>query len=533
MSYFQYLYCIKDVSESTRLLYREQMCQYCEGVLAVLDDNLPSNLEAHFVFAYYHLLQDRLPQKFSNFDLKYDLNMDDDTFGDIISDVVVTQSCDITRICNDLIGDSTKKEAIFAKSAAFCLALLCDQQHASREAGPIYRIAKHYRHKMREHPWHWRRMAPRLPFLGNRLALIAYPEYWSNTEHARPQQLHAHIHLLDLLPYVLPLAGRYEPLLDLCMKKCFSSLSQFCVPKKIRRARQAIESYLHREGALYQDLESRVRLFRTSSQLLKTSPDLLTAWAVPEQAAAFIQGIREVVLDSILASYQIGPSQYALYVGFDHLSLQHGFGYMQQIHIFTSVDVSNTSKLIPELGKLFLPFSSMIFTPSMCMRLPVFKGDGTEWEFDDYAESMATRWSDRGETGSFNPTIVDLSLETRSNNTEGGVQDEEQAAPSGDDDGLSSKVPSREGDDRKDKKDQMDRSDRRMPGDGGGDGSSEGGGGGGGSGYGGGGGGGDNSGNEAPAGPSFVSYKVTSNLYSDKKKEVFQILKSEGDIAYK
>ncbi|KAF9552919.1 hypothetical protein CPC08DRAFT_252237 [Agrocybe pediades] len=54
-----------------------------------------------------------------------------------------------------------------------------------------------------------------------------------------------YIHLLELLPHILPLSGRYEPLVKMCRQKCFASISQFW-PKKSRRARQAIEAYLQR-----------------------------------------------------------------------------------------------------------------------------------------------------------------------------------------------------------------------------------------------------------------------------------------------
>ncbi|KAF4621673.1 hypothetical protein D9613_012822 [Agrocybe pediades] len=67
--YFQYLYCIKDMCESTRLMYWERMRQYCESILALLDNTWSSDWPAHFVFAYGHLLHDPrylLPRKLSN-----------------------------------------------------------------------------------------------------------------------------------------------------------------------------------------------------------------------------------------------------------------------------------------------------------------------------------------------------------------------------------------------------------------------------------------------------------------------------------
>ncbi|KAF9558759.1 hypothetical protein CPC08DRAFT_709330 [Agrocybe pediades] len=303
--YFSYLYYIKDASESTRLVYWKQVRQYCECVLAVLDDdNRSSKWNAHFVFAYCHLLHDpryHLPWKFSYGNLKDGFN--DMGVGDFGATILYAMGLsggreipfpyfdDITKICHDLIGD-IKKEAIFAISASFCLSVLCDERRASQDVGRIYGIARHDRRKKRDHPWHWRQMVPRPPSLGNRLVLMSYQRYrgaghqlkltripkalqnsipyryrniriitmheyfqfkpesaskmWSPTvAYGRPQQWQTYVFLLDLLLYILPLAGRYETLVDMCRKKCLSSLSQVW-PKKSRRARKAIDSYLRR-----------------------------------------------------------------------------------------------------------------------------------------------------------------------------------------------------------------------------------------------------------------------------------------------
>ncbi|KAF4613047.1 hypothetical protein D9613_010726 [Agrocybe pediades] len=303
-SYFRYLRFIKDVSEATRLVYWEQMRQYCECVLAVLDDNWSSNWNAHFIYMYYHLLHDpryHLPSKLLFAKIYEDLgDMHLGTFGDTVlyHGAVTLHPCsnDITKIFHDLLGD-IKKEAIFAMSASFCLSFLCEEWRASQDAGHTYRIAGHNQRKKREHPWHWRQMVPRPPSVGNRLALITFQELWSsnnickltsirkalrsgilgpwdryksiqvttiheylqvqnlqvrNTGQAtsikpgeQPQQWMLYMFLLDLLPYILPLSGRYEPLVTMCRKKCFSSRSQFW-PKKSRRARKAITRYLRR-----------------------------------------------------------------------------------------------------------------------------------------------------------------------------------------------------------------------------------------------------------------------------------------------
>ncbi|KAF4609773.1 hypothetical protein D9613_012055 [Agrocybe pediades] len=279
----------------------------------------------------------------------------------------------------------------------------------------------------------------------------------------------------------------------------------------------------------------------------KLDPGLMTCWLAPEHAALFAQHISDDV-SATFAAHQIDPSQYAIYAGFDNSCIENGIGCLQQVHLFTSVEISPASHLIQDLKKHLSSFSSVIFTPSMRIKLSIIKRDGTEQHFNDYAPVLVTKWSDRGEMGCFNPTIIELTLGTEAN-AEGGIQDAGQSAPGKDNDFLSNKLLSREGDDRNDKE-QADRSDGQVPGGRGGgggggggdrgDGGAQGGPGGGGGGPGGGNedGGGGGSGDDpkdseanAPAGPCSVSYKVTSKLYSDEKKDVFQILKSEGNIS--
>ncbi|KAF9540107.1 hypothetical protein CPC08DRAFT_478640 [Agrocybe pediades] len=284
------------------------MRQYCESVLAVLYSNLSDSGIAHFVFGYYHLLHNPhspLPRKLPYVDLHFNLTgyMEVGTFGETIINILDWQwrryGSQIDGIINLIFNDLTggiKKEAIFAKSASFCLSVLCDESNAKQDADRIYGIARHDRRKKREHPWRWRQIVPRPPSLGNRLALITFDEhaYWgyscrltrirkaspyryprirlmtlqeyfhvkSKPRHRSdawdwngemkdkpPQHWPLYVFLIDLLPHILPLAGRDEPLIDVCRRKCFSSLSQFW-PKKSRRARRAIDNYLRRMDSL-------------------------------------------------------------------------------------------------------------------------------------------------------------------------------------------------------------------------------------------------------------------------------------------
>ncbi|KAF9554094.1 hypothetical protein CPC08DRAFT_767009 [Agrocybe pediades] len=224
--YFSYLYFIKDVCESTKIVYSEQMRQYCKCVLAVLDDDYSGHWKAHFLYAYYHLWRDprhslleRLSSRFDvmpNFEydcaecrtFSYSLSkVMGSARGSAISDDIIIISYDLTE------GD--KQASIFAMSASYCLASLCDKQ----SAGPDW-------HLMRE---------TSLSETGTEMSVPVEIR----------ENVREYIFLMDLLPHILSLAGRYEPLVDMCRNKSFSSQSQLW-PKKSGRARQAIDSYLHR-----------------------------------------------------------------------------------------------------------------------------------------------------------------------------------------------------------------------------------------------------------------------------------------------
>ncbi|KAF4618760.1 hypothetical protein D9613_009753 [Agrocybe pediades] len=190
-----------------------------------------------------------------------------------------------------------KQEAIFAKlSANFCLAPLCDERNTRQDARRISMIMGTDQRKRRERPWRWRQLSRRRSLhngvgsgMGihirstygqetvilmrfNRKArsyrklncfdpIFTIPEYlsskgcnlwislWSfkiNNAAVTQGGPTRYMHLLELLPHILPsVSGRYEPLVTMCRKKCFASISQFW-PKKSRRARQAIEAYLRR-----------------------------------------------------------------------------------------------------------------------------------------------------------------------------------------------------------------------------------------------------------------------------------------------
>jgi hypothetical protein len=71
--------------------------------------------------------------------------------------------------------------------------------------------------------------------------------------------------------------------------------------------------------------------------------------------------------------------------------------------------VDATSSLLSELGKLFSPFSSTLFTEFSSYRLPVFKDDGSVWEFDELVYFTASKFADGGSSAKTPMTIISLS----------------------------------------------------------------------------------------------------------------------------
>jgi hypothetical protein len=82
-----------------------------------------------------------------------------------------------------------------------------------------------------------------------------------------------------------------------------------------------------------------------------------------------------------------------MHTGFNELSIKRGVGYIQEIHMFTSKEVPVDSPLIPALGKLFSPYPGILFTPSSSHQTPVFKKDGSVWDFDELVLSRAEKYT--------------------------------------------------------------------------------------------------------------------------------------------
>ena len=146
----------------------------------------------------------------------------------------------------------------------------------------------------------------------------------------------------------------------------------------------------------------------------------MTCWIAAEKALRHIQNNRPQI-DSEFLKRNIQKSQYTILAGFDESLIQDGIGCLEQVHIFTSADVTAHSILLVELGRILSPFPSILFTESSHpYLLPVFKPDGTVWEFDEFLLETASNLADNGSTVAMYPTITSLS-QTSGGATSGGT----------------------------------------------------------------------------------------------------------------
>ena len=126
-------------------------------------------------------------------------------------------------------------------------------------------------------------------------------------------------------------------------------------------------------------------------------------------------------VSQVFDKFQIQKSDYVVLAGFDESLVKSGVGYLEQIHVFTIAEVnpSSSKSLFTELGRLFSPFSSILFTETSSYRLPVYKYDGSEWEFDELVYLTASKFADDGSSAKTSPSL-NTSLPDGFSQSEGG-----------------------------------------------------------------------------------------------------------------
>ena len=113
-----------------------------------------------------------------------------------------------------------------------------------------------------------------------------------------------------------------------------------------------------------------------------------------ESALEGIQG-KEMAIEAAFNEFKISRSEYAILAGFNEALLQSGTGYLPEIHIFCSVDITQrVESLVTKLGKILSPLPGALFTPSLMNRIPVFKNDETILSWDELVFSRTERYAD-------------------------------------------------------------------------------------------------------------------------------------------
>ena len=133
-----------------------------------------------------------------------------------------------------------------------------------------------------------------------------------------------------------------------------------------------------------------------------------TCWIAAEHALQHARNNISLVSE-VFGRWQIQKSEYVIHAGFDESLIKSGVGYLEQIHVFVFAEVDATSPLLSELGRLFSPFSSTLFTESSSYCLPVFKDDGSVWEFDELVYFTASKFADGGSSAKTPLTVISLS----------------------------------------------------------------------------------------------------------------------------
>ena len=132
-----------------------------------------------------------------------------------------------------------------------------------------------------------------------------------------------------------------------------------------------------------------------------------TCWIAAEHA---LQHVRNNIssISEVFGRWNFQKPEYVVLAGFDESLIKSGVGYLEQIHVFVTTGVDATSPLLSELGRSFSPFSSILFTESSSYRLPVFKDDGSEWDFDELVYYTASKFADGGSSAKNPLTIISI-----------------------------------------------------------------------------------------------------------------------------
>jgi len=135
--------------------------------------------------------------------------------------------------------------------------------------------------------------------------------------------------------------------------------------------------------------------------------ETITCWIAAEHALHHAKS-KILSVSDVFKTWNIQESEYVVLAGFDESLIKSGIGYLEQIHVFVSAEIDATSPLLSKLGRIFSPFSSILFTESSSYHLPVFKDDGNVWEFDELVYFTASKFADSGSSAKMPLSVISL-----------------------------------------------------------------------------------------------------------------------------
>jgi len=207
---------------------------------------------------------------------------------DVFPDIFYQQGDHYTDFTSKVINNfqplltNADRLRIFSRAALYCLQFLCDSNITKGEAKRHLKVAGMEKKRRNSNPWKWHRLTSAHKIPKNEKRPLIYMNSWLHNPRltfcqsyavAPKRLLPSHIEIyyfssfdwkdagrssergsqrwdtywgyLAYLVEILPLAGRYPPLIDLCKTKAFAPMSMM-FPENSRRARRAIDEYLKR-----------------------------------------------------------------------------------------------------------------------------------------------------------------------------------------------------------------------------------------------------------------------------------------------
>jgi Ankyrin repeats (3 copies) len=143
------------------------------------------------------------------------------------------------------------------------------------------------------------------------------------------------------------------------------------------------------QAASHQKIIDHPPDFTTATPIYQSNDTYLSHFLLGAKGALKHMKEKDVEIKATFSYWEISEFDYSIHAGFNESLINLGVGYLQEIHVFTSVEIPADSPLVIKLGKLFSPYPGIIFAQASSLQTPVFKDNGTTWDFDELVLSQA------------------------------------------------------------------------------------------------------------------------------------------------